>query len=240
MKQILVIDDEKPTLGMFELFLGAYGYEVLTAENALEGLKIFEKEKPPIVITDIKMPGMDGLEILRRIKEIDPAAEVIVITGHGDMDLAVKAMSLRATDFINKPIQKTALDDALRRAEERRRLNFHNLEPSVELIAKGEIAIIHVHGDCTENCRTRLLETYHNAVAQSVRKVILRFDPNSTFDGAIVEFLVKLFSEERSEGRSFAIVGISENMKKVFSMVGITKFADIYDSEQQAIEAMVE
>ena len=68
MKRVLVIDDERPTLGMFELFLGAYGYEVLTAESAQEGLNIFKKERPPIVLTDIKMPGMDGLEILKKIK----------------------------------------------------------------------------------------------------------------------------------------------------------------------------
>lgn len=90
MRKILVIDDEKPTLSMFRLFLGAYGYTVLTAENGKEGLELFMKEKPPIVLTDIKMPGMDGFEVLKRIKAADATVEVIMITGHGDMDLAIK------------------------------------------------------------------------------------------------------------------------------------------------------
>jgi YesN/AraC family two-component response regulator len=118
MQKILIIDDEKPTLAMFQLYLEAYGFEVLTAENGEQGILIFEKEKPDIVFTDIKMPGMDGFEVLRRIKVLVPEAVVIVTTGHGDKDLEKKALDLNATDFINKPIQKEALDAALARAEE--------------------------------------------------------------------------------------------------------------------------
>jgi YesN/AraC family two-component response regulator len=118
MQKVLIIDDEKPTLAMFQLYLEAYGFEVLTAENGEEGIQAFEKEKPDIVFTDIKMPGMDGFEVLRRIKVLVPEAVVIVTTGHGDKDLEKKALDLNATDFINKPIQKEALDAALARAEE--------------------------------------------------------------------------------------------------------------------------
>jgi YesN/AraC family two-component response regulator len=119
MVKILVIDDEKPTLSMFRLFLEAWGYLVLTAENGTEGLEIFRKEKPAIVITDIKMPGIDGLAVLQRILDIDPRALVIVITGHGDTDLAQQALENNAVDFIHKPIKKEALDAALRKARER-------------------------------------------------------------------------------------------------------------------------
>ncbi len=119
MGKILVIDDEKATLSMFRLFLDAYGYTVYTAENGTEGLAIFQKEKPEIVLTDIKMPGVDGLVVLQQIKEIDPNAAVIVITGHGDTALAEQAVALDAVDFINKPIKKEALDAALEKAKKR-------------------------------------------------------------------------------------------------------------------------
>ena len=66
MRKILVIDDEKPTLSMFRLLLGAYGYEVLIAENGRAGIEIFKREHPALVFTDIKMPGLDGLEVLKR------------------------------------------------------------------------------------------------------------------------------------------------------------------------------
>lgn len=119
MEKILVIDDEKPTLSMFRLFLDAYGYRVYTAENGAEGIDIFRKEKPAIVLTDIKMPGIDGLAVLQQIKKIAPKTAVIVITGHGDTDLAEQAVALHAVDFINKPIKREALDAALEKARQK-------------------------------------------------------------------------------------------------------------------------
>jgi YesN/AraC family two-component response regulator len=117
MVKILVIDDEKPTLSMFRIFLDAYGYTVYTAENGTEGIAIFQKERPEIVLTDIKMPGIDGLAVLQQIMEIEPNTAVIVITGHGDTALAKQAVNLDAVDFINKPIKKEALDAALAKAK---------------------------------------------------------------------------------------------------------------------------
>lgn len=119
MKKILVIDDEVPTLQMMKLFLGACGYRVLTAENAESGLEIFEKELPPIVLTDIKMPGRDVFSILRTIKAIRPETEVIVVTGHGDKELKKKAFDLEAAEFFNKPLDTEALDRALKKIEKK-------------------------------------------------------------------------------------------------------------------------
>ncbi len=123
MYKILVIDDEKPTLNMSRLLLGASGYNVVTAEGGVEGLEVFKKEKPDIVITDMKMPGMDGLAVLDEIKKEAPETEVIVITGHGDSDLAEQAAIHGSGGFIQKPIRKKVLDEELRKAEERIRMN---------------------------------------------------------------------------------------------------------------------
>jgi YesN/AraC family two-component response regulator len=115
MEKILIIDDEKATLSMFRLLLGAYGFAVLTAENGKEGLEVFKKERPAAVLTDIKMPGIDGLAVLRCIKQIQPDTQVIVITGHGDRDLEKQALALDAAHFIHKPIKKEALESALKK-----------------------------------------------------------------------------------------------------------------------------
>lgn len=119
MTTILIIDDEKPTLQMLTLFLEASGYSVLTAENESQGLEVFNRERPGIVLTDLKMPGKDGLDVLRQIKAISPVTEVIVITGHGGRDLKQKAMALNASAFFNKPLDTDALDKALKAAETR-------------------------------------------------------------------------------------------------------------------------
>lgn len=119
MTKLLVIDDELAFLEVLEMSLISEGYEVLTAENGEKGLRIFEEQNPKLVLTDIKMPGIDGIEVLKRIKAIDNHAEVIVITGHGDMDSAIAALQHGASDFITKPIRGDILRLALERAEKK-------------------------------------------------------------------------------------------------------------------------
>jgi signal transduction histidine kinase len=132
MNRLLIIDDELPILEMMDLSLSSEGYEILTAESGENGLEIFEREKPGLIITDIKMPGMDGLEVLRRIRGSQNEAEVIVITGHGDMDTAITALQHGASDFITKPVREDALLLALERAREKiamaRSLREHTLD----------------------------------------------------------------------------------------------------------------
>jgi signal transduction histidine kinase len=118
-KKLLLVDDEADIREVLTLALTDIGYLVETANSGTTALPLFLKSRPPIVITDIKMPGMDGIELLRRIKTADPETEVIMITGHGDLDLAIMSLKNEATDFITKPINVDALEIALRRAEER-------------------------------------------------------------------------------------------------------------------------
>ena len=118
-KQILLVDDEPGILKVLGISLADRGYRVLTADNGEEALQIFRNARPDLVLTDIKMPGMDGIELLKRMKQESPDAEVIMITGHGDMELAVQSLKHEASDFITKPIHDDALDIALRRALER-------------------------------------------------------------------------------------------------------------------------
>jgi len=119
MKKLLLIDDEASTRDLLKLSLEIEGYTVFVAEDGPKGLELFARENPSIILTDIKMPGMDGIEVLRRIKEQSPDAEVIVITGHGEMNLAIEALKLEASDFISKPVSDESLNVALKRAQEK-------------------------------------------------------------------------------------------------------------------------
>jgi signal transduction histidine kinase len=136
--KILIIDDERPILEMLEISLAADGYEVVTAENGRKGIQALKERGLKLVLTDIKMPGMDGIEVLKRVKSIDNEAEVIVITGHGDMDSAIAAMRNGASDFITKPIRDEILTLALQRAKDKISLTqqlkdyTNNLEDKVE------------------------------------------------------------------------------------------------------------
>ena len=136
-KSILLVDDEEGIRKVLSILLADMGYRVHTAATGTEALRVFEKLRPSIVLTDIKMPEMDGIELLRHLKQISPETEVIMITGHGDMDLAIKSVKYEATDFVTKPINDEVLEIALQRAHERismrRKLDeyTHNLEQLV-------------------------------------------------------------------------------------------------------------
>ena len=116
---ILLVDDEPDIRDVLSLSLSDMGYHVYEADNGDEALRIFKDKQPSMVITDIKMPGMDGIELLKKIKRENPETEVIMITGHGDMDLAIRSLKCDATDFITKPINVDALELALQRVRER-------------------------------------------------------------------------------------------------------------------------
>ena len=118
-KTILIVDDEPDIREVLAISLIDMGYHTIEAEDATQAFNTFRKERPQIVVTDIKMPGGDGIELLRKIKRENPEAEVIMITGHGDMNLAVRSLKYEATDFITKPINVDALEIALRRAREK-------------------------------------------------------------------------------------------------------------------------
>jgi signal transduction histidine kinase len=116
---ILLVDDEEGIRNVLGISLDDRGYKVHTAADGHEALDLYRTVRPAIVLTDIKMPGMDGIDLLKTIKKINPDTEVIMITGHGDIGLAIRSLKFEATDFITKPIDEDILDVALKRAEER-------------------------------------------------------------------------------------------------------------------------
>jgi signal transduction histidine kinase len=118
-QKILLVDDEEGIRKVLGISLTDSGYKVFTAENGEEALQIFRKVNPSIVLTDIKMPGMDGIQLLQKIKNENPDTEVIMITGHGDIELAIHSLKFEATDFITKPINGDSLEIALKRANEK-------------------------------------------------------------------------------------------------------------------------
>ena len=136
----MLIDDEPDILRVLSMSLKADGYDVVSAHDGSEGIAAFEKERPDIVITDIKMPGMDGIEVLKKVKERNPDAEVIIITGHGDIENAIEALKHGASDFINKPVRDEALAIALIRAREKFDLKQQLKEYTTDLEKKVDAA----------------------------------------------------------------------------------------------------
>jgi two-component system, NtrC family, sensor kinase len=140
MRKILMIDDEEDIRRVLSMSLRSDGYHVVTAANGRQGVEAFQKEWPQIVLTDIRMPGMDGLAVLKQIKQLKPDAEVIIITGHGDIDSAVEALQYGASDFIHKPVKNEALSIALKRAEEKLQIRQQLQEYTQDLETMVKVA----------------------------------------------------------------------------------------------------
>lgn len=136
---ILVVDDDDDVLRSISNFLEARGHEVLRATRGERGLDLVRARRVDIVITDVRMPDMDGYEVLKRVRSLQPGIEVIVVTGYGEVQHAVRAMKEGAFDFFTKPVEPDLLSSALertirfqqvRRERELYRDRLHRLEGS--------------------------------------------------------------------------------------------------------------
>ena len=131
---VLVVDDEPSILQSLGGLLSDEGFEVITASNGYEALKLIDTESPDLVLLDIWMPGIDGIETLKEIKKDNPYIQVIIITGHGTVETAVKATKLGAFDLIEKPLSIDKVIVAINNA-----LNFRRLEEENRYLRKKTI-----------------------------------------------------------------------------------------------------
>jgi CheY-like chemotaxis protein len=229
--KILVIDDEKPTLSMFKLFLTAYGYEVYTSESGEEGVALFKEIRPQIVFTDIRMPGMDGLEVLRQIQRIDQNSQVIIITGHGDMEIALEALDLDASDFINKPVERKALNSALARAEKRVRMP-KNVGFELSIAGKGDHLEIRVRGKLSLLGKKSLdILAQYEGKEKIPTRVLFCFDESFSIDREGISLLIESVQQMKEKGIMVCLKGLSYNYCRFFQMAGMDKIAVMESGE---------
>ncbi len=131
--KILVVDDHEPTLALLKAIIKKAGYQVETASAAADGLARVEAGDVAVVFTDLVMPGMGGLDFLKRAKAVDPDLPILVMTGQGTIETAVEAMRHGAEDYLTKPIARSEVILQIERALEKRRLVTENRELRGEL-----------------------------------------------------------------------------------------------------------
>ncbi len=120
MAKILIVDDERDILETLPEVLEKWGHETYVALNGFEALKVFQRNSVDFIITDIKMPQMDGLELLQKIQEIDKHCMVIFLTGYPSLDSAISAMRSGAYDYLVKPVNLEELKLRIERGLERK------------------------------------------------------------------------------------------------------------------------
>ena len=166
-KQILVIDDDVSLRRVVEFTLEQANYQVLSAGSGDEGLELFRRHRPSLVITDVQMPGISGYEVLEKIKELEPDTLVMLITAFSSVENAVEAIKLGAYDYVTKPFSRDQLVLAVAKAFEYRGLRRENLQLKTALADKGGLEII---GNST--AMKRLLQRV-DKVAASQASVLL-------------------------------------------------------------------
>ncbi len=142
---LLIVDDEPSILQSLGGLLSDEGFDVTTAANGYEALKIIEAESPDLVLLDIWMPGIDGIETLKEIKKENSNIQVIIITGHGTIETAVRATKLGAFDLIEKPLSIDKVIVAINNA-----LNFRRLEEENKYLRKKTLEKNAINGNCAE------------------------------------------------------------------------------------------
>ena len=113
MPRVLVVDDEPNAVELLTEFLTAKGYEVIAASNGEEALRRLQEDRPHLILLDVRMPRMDGLEVLRRVREIDQAVGVIMVTAVHEEETGRRALQMGAFDYITKPLDLKYLEQSL-------------------------------------------------------------------------------------------------------------------------------
>src|SRR5262245_24533697 len=132
-KRILAIDDEPAMTEWLKILLEHAGYEVRTALIGTRGEELFKAWRPDAVVTDMLLPDVDGIELVRKFKQLEPESEVIVITGQGNIPRSVEAVKAGAFDFLEKPVDADRLLDKLEKAIKRKSLMDENEQLKAKL-----------------------------------------------------------------------------------------------------------
>ena len=120
--EILFVDDDRDILFIVEEYLSRQGYRVTVVDNGIKALGLVKEKDFDIVITDLKMPEFDGLQLLAAIKEYRPETEVVIVTGYGTVESAVRAMKFGSYDYIQKPFKLDALKALIDKVREEKKL----------------------------------------------------------------------------------------------------------------------
>ena len=136
---ILIVDDEESILTSLSSILQDEGYEVVLAKNGTEALRVYTMDPPDLMLLDIWMPEMDGMETLRRVRELVPTAQVMMMSGHGSIETAVKAIKLGAYDYIEKPLSLENVTLRVKHALDQYRLEQENRTLRTTVLRKFEL-----------------------------------------------------------------------------------------------------
>ena len=198
--QVLVVDDEEPFRILMESELSRIGLAVRCVKSGEEALHVLAERDVDVILLDLKMPGLGGMETFKRIKESGVAAEVIILTGHPDIDDAIQAMKLGAYDYLIKPTRLSEVEEVLKRADEKKRLRQENVALKVMVAQREGAPLILGEGFAIRS----LLETIRR-IGPSGANVLIQGE-TGTGKGLVVR---AIHAESHRKARPFLVLNCS-------------------------------
>ncbi len=195
MYKILIADDDIGLQAVLSDTVKAEGYEAVTAGNGKDALNEFRRQSPHLVLLDVKMPGMDGLEVLKKIKDIDKDAIIIMLTGHGDIKDAVRAIKLGALDYITKPFEEGALIANINNALQA----FSNKKSSVVISLREKEVLRWIKAGKSSWEIARLLEISKSTVNFHITNIMQKLNASNRTEAIAIAMEQGLISKERED-----------------------------------------
>jgi signal transduction histidine kinase len=196
--KLLIVDDDPVNLDLFTLRLKKMSYEVYSASSGIEALEILQREEIDILITDFKMPGMDGYEIIARAIKIDPTMQSIVVTGYGDIKTAIDFMGAGAFNYLQKPINFQDLDFTILKGLEKRRLLQDVQNKQMQLEAYRE----HLE---------ELVETRTRSLTEANQKLKREIEERKSLENSLRE--AKLLAENANVAKGAFLANMSHEIR---------------------------
>lgn len=241
---VLVVDDEPDICSQLNLFLSHEGYLVVTAPNGVEALRLFIMHRPVVTITDYHMPAMNGLELLHKIKEDSPAAQVIFVSGQADMRVALKAIKEHAFDFLPKPIDlvevKQKVTEALeqwRKHNEQRAAHGGGL---VEHDVKTEprlVSILHINCDLDELTRHKVSNAIQHFLIEGVLapRVVISLNHVSRINNVGLNLLLDISRDLKEARKTMVLSQVNQTVFAYLKVLGYHDYFTIHQALENAI-----
>ncbi len=226
---ILVVDDEPEIRSLLSDRFTRRGYQVLEAGDAEEGLRRVLRDRPDVVLLDLVLPGMNGVETLRRIRRYRPGVGIIVITGAANRELAESTLQVGAVDFVLKPFNFARLD----RAVERSLAYFAGGGPGdrleVEIVRHGEVMLVALAGSLDAAAVDQIKRTLADLIDKGATRLLIDLGNVHSVDSSGLGTLVAAMKRARAAGGDLRLCAPSPVVREILEMTGLVARIGIHD-----------
>lgn len=256
MTSILLVDDEEGVRGEFSEYLGGKGYRVLTAKDGLDGLRLFKREQPDLALIDYHMPEINGLELLRSLKQDAPDMPVIMMSAVADMKTAVQALKEEAFDFLRKPVDSqellTCIGQALKRRREltqpevveaeQRSSRYLGPVNHVELGPRKDISGVYLYKSLDEYSKKRLASAFDRLLHERVlkSKIVLVFTNVNYINNVGLNYLIDLCRQLQGRGHSVVLAHLTQPVHDYLKLLGYLDYFRVEPNIQDAVHTLAD